>query len=131
MLVVNTSGHGLTDVARQRIVEMLGTDARIVEFGPWDVGTPTTDEELRDAVAALIDRVNEFAPLPHNEPPVLILPGFSPSVAMLLALWHGMTGGFPNLVWLQRDETGFSLPILLDLTAARAWARSSLRFGRP
>lgn len=129
MLAVNTSGHELSDLARRRIIDLLGPEARIVEFGAWDVGSPATGEELRDAVAALIGRINELSGQPHSGPPTLILPGFSPSVAMLLALWHGMAGDFPRLIWLQRGADGFTHPVSLDLSVARTWARESLRFG--
>lgn len=129
MLVINTSGHELTDLARERIKILVGPDAVVEEFGPWDVGTPTSGEALREQVARLLAQVLAMTPDFRNDPPTLILPGYAPSVAMLLAVWHGMTGAFPELIWLQRDEDGFSLPIALDLTDARQWARAHLRFG--
>lgn len=129
MLVINTSGHELSDLARERIEHLIGPGAVVEEFGAWDVGTPMSGEALRETVAGLLARVVAMTPDFRNQPPTLILPGYSPSVAMLLALWHGMTGAFPRLIWLQRDEGGFSLPIALDLTDARQWGRAHLRFG--
>lgn len=129
MIVLDIGGHPLGAEAQEAIREMLGDTADIREFGAWDVGSPATGEELRNTVAALIRRFPVTQQEWVEDPPVLVLPGFSPSVAMLLALLHG-AGGFPRLIVMTKDaDDRFTRPMLVDLARARDWGRRHLRYG--
>lgn len=57
----------------------------------------------------------------------IILPGLSQAAGTLLAEWHGQFGGFPNVQWSVRGETGFTWPeeAKLNLADVRESARTA------
>lgn len=130
MIVYDISGHpsraGDADFLAE-LTAITGSPVTYRHSGPWDVGNPTSGDELRDAVVDLLRPV--LNDTPAGERAAFVVPGFSPSVAMFLALYHGQQGHFPLLIWIIRDEDGaWTKPVLLDLDDARAWSRSHLRF---
>lgn len=129
MIVVDISGHGTREGQPQFLADLALALDSPVEYrhtGAWDVGDPQSGDALRDAVTALLRPV--FAELAEGEQAAFIIPGFSPSVAVFLALYHGYTGHFPRLVWIIRDAAGnWTHPVVVDLDDIRAWSRRSLR----
>lgn len=129
MIVHDISGHPsreghaafLADLA-----EAVGGPVTYRHAGPWDVGVPQSGDELRAAVVRLLDGVWGE---PDVEASAFVIPGYSPSVAAFLALYHGRHGHFPRLIWIIKDADGtWAKPVLLDLDATRSWARANLRF---
>jgi len=53
----------------------------------------------------------------------IILPGFAPLTATILAIWHGWAGGFPRIIIPTRDDEGWKFETVLDLQTEREVAR--------
>lgn len=130
MIVVDISGHGSRGEQSDFLAELaavMGAPVAYRHAGAWDVGDPQSGEELRDAVAELLRPV--FAELAEGEQAAFIIPGYSPSVAAFLAIFHGYAGHFPRLIWIMRDDVGnWNRPVLLALDDIRAWSRRTTRF---
>jgi len=123
VIVVNLSGHPLTDSQR----EELGAKYRVyveelielpVHFDP--------QQDLKSQAREYVHRIG-LAPEEWSERQVhVILPGLAPGAAAILATIHGLSGGFPKVLWIYQaphDRTRYELAQVVDLQECRDLAR--------
>jgi hypothetical protein len=83
------------------------------------------------ADADLMEKIrNYLLPLVGNgsEPVTIVPPGLAPLVTLVIVAIHGLTGSFPFVVFIKRDELGTFNP--LPATDLQGYRNSCVRISR-
>ena len=123
MIVVNFS-HPLTDQQKATIENLSGqgiADEMTVAVHVND------DESFQDQIQGLFDTIPLTATQWQTESLLIVLPGYSPVAAVIIAEFHGRTGYFPTCIRIRpvhgSDPPAFEVAELLPLNQIRSAAR--------
>jgi hypothetical protein len=92
----------------------------------------TSAEALEEQLRITIRSLEDFESLAQGAMATIILPGFAPAAAILLGIWNGAFGSFPEICWPVRGPKGFEWPEATrsDLSELRLSSRN-LRVQQP
>lgn len=119
-IIINMSGHPLTDVQQKQIQRETYIEELIelpVHFNLLPV---------RPQVESIVDTVGLTLDEWQTKSVILALPGLAPGSAALLAYVHGLRGSFPKVLWLHphpQDKSRYDAGEVIDLQALRDTAR--------
>ena len=106
-ILLNMSGHPNPGLAQMGFIDL-----------PLQVDL--TDPALPGRLTQLLhDHIGDDADV------VVALPGLAPLAALVLAIIHGLTGGFPRIQTLIRDGANWVPGPVLDLNQIRSDARAT------
>ncbi len=66
-----------------------------------DINDPLLPEKITELLKPLVD---------SGDTVVLVPPGFAPLASIVLAIVHGLTGHFPQIICLVKDPSGSFIP---------------------
>jgi Putative DNA-binding domain len=115
-IVVNLSGHPLTDEQRSEIEQRTYIEEEINEPAHC---TPTNATKY---IQNLFHRIGLTLEEWNTKSIILVLPGLAPLAANVLAHVHGIKGGFPKVLWLAPhpdDRARYTVGSIVDLQAIR------------
>ena len=103
IIVVNVSGHPLSETAEKMFSDIYNTDSIL------NISVPNADIDnlvpnAEDIVNQMIDYMGKKILTGEY---VVIPPGFSPLTLVLFAMLHGITGHFPRFHPLKKGDFGF------------------------
>lgn len=119
-IVINLSGHPLTNAQREEISREMYIEELIELPAHFDTRT-----SVKAQIKGILDQIGLTLAEWQNHSILLALPGLAPAAAVLLAYIHGLRGGFPRILWLERipDTSQFTVANLVDLQGIRDQAR--------
>lgn len=120
-LVINLSGHPLTMEQKEDISQKMYIEELIetpVHFNSRD--------SIKTQVVGVVDQIGLMLDEWQSKPILLALPGLAPLAGALLAYIHGLRGGFPKVMWIDRTDTSqYRVACLIDMQELRDEARKS------
>lgn len=103
VIVVNVSGHPLSDDRREQI-EREAYIQELIEVSPHFSAPP-----LEPQINALVAQIGLTEEEWQNEAIVVIPPGLAAPAVALFAKIHGLRGGFPRMAWIRPDANDRSI----------------------
>jgi hypothetical protein len=119
-IVINLSGHPLTPEQQEQILKEVYIEELIELPAHFSSKYP-----LKGQIEEILDQISLTVDEWQSKSILLALPGLAPTAAALLAYIHGLRGGFPKVLWLERipDSSQFTVAQLIDLQGIRDQAR--------
>jgi len=123
VIVINFSGHPLTISQQEQLKDRYRI--HIEELIELPVHFDA-QQDLKPQAKRWVEDVG-LAPEEWSEKNIyLILPGLAPGAAAILAIVHGLRGGFPKILWVYQaphDRTQYEVAQVIDLQALRDTGR--------
>jgi len=118
-LLLNISGHPLSDVAKK--------EAKDRDFKTITISVPNVDVTNVESIISYLKTIYETLTKNKNITNVIrtnnftiIPPGLSILTSSVISMLHGISGSFPNQLWLIRNDEGiFVLGDSIDLQSIR------------
>ncbi len=123
-LLFNISGHKLSDNAKNMLNDRY-ENLQIVDILP-NVNMDVLEKGIVEEAFSIVEQMMEYSDIFTGKYRV-ILPGYSPLAAVLLALLHGVSGFFVSIILLKRVDNEFLPDGALNLQDFRDTIRSKSR----
>jgi len=117
---LNISGHPLSAEAAEQYAnsgysKIVDIPVENVEFSPNSV--------IEKAISIVKSILKKHSKLVKTNSYTVLLPGFMPLGAAIISILHGVSGSFPNISFLKRDNGIFIPAGEIDLQTLRLEAR--------
>ncbi|RMG26599.1 MAG: hypothetical protein D6732_21140 [Methanobacteriota archaeon] len=121
--LLNLSGHPLTSKAISILESEFGINQlQIIEIKVGSVNVKKIIDFTENLVEQIYEKIGDKLLTGEY---LVIPPGFAPLSLSLFAFLHGITGHFPHIVILQKENTTYVPTSVIDLQSIRDTARES------